>query len=227
MLDETHGFRQRGMIQFIGPQRRGRRSTALGDRPLYWLRARLKQGEATPAARCNGLWLNAVWASERRRIEREIAGRSDGNPGQSFQLRRAPVLAGEIVEVEEWVGPGRRLANALAGSATSATSASSAIRRRARPSPPGCGGASGRTSSHRARAIVTTCSSARRDVLRFGAFVPTAGRRIAVTYSSGGGIAGNVAAGAAKELRTAAPYLTGASNVHRGARRRRARDATP
>jgi hypothetical protein len=209
--DETRGFRQRGTIQFIGPQD-AVAIPGLGDRPFCWLRARLKQGETISGGACGGVWTNAMWASERRRTEREIAGRSDGNPGQSFTLQRAPILAGEIVEVEEWVGRGEGWRNALPevdereirferDPATN-TAVAAWVRWSERPH----FFSSAATDRHYLLERAT-------GVLRFGVRVPEAGRRIAVTYSFGGGIAGNVAAGAAKELRAAVPYLNGASNV--------------
>ena len=209
--DETRGFRQRGTIQFIGPQD-AVAIAGLGGRPFYWLRARLKQGETISGGACGGLWTNATWAQERRRTEREIAGRSDGNPGQSFTLQRAPILAGEIVEVEEWVGRGEAWRNALPEvdereirferDAATNTAVAAWVRWSERPH----FFSSAATDRHYLLERAT-------GVLRFGMRVPEAGRRIAVTYSSGGGIAGNVAAGAAKELRAAVPYLNGASNI--------------
>jgi hypothetical protein len=209
--DETHGFRQRGMIQFIGPQDAAA-VAGLGDQPYYWLRARLKQGEAVSGGACRGVWTNAIWASERRRTEREIAGRSDGNPGQSFTLLRAPILSGEIVEVEEWVGRGEGWRNALPEvderqirferDPVTNTAVAAWVPWSERPH----FFSSAATDRHYLLERAT-------GVLRFGMRVPEASRRIAVTYSSGGGIAGNVAAGAAKELRAAVPYLNGASNV--------------
>jgi hypothetical protein len=210
VLDETHGFRQRGMIQFVGPPQ-AVAAEGLGDKPLYRLRARLKQGETNSAASCSGIWLNAAWASERRRIERELAGRSDGNPQQSFQLRRAPVLAGETVEVEEWVGKGEGWRNAFPEVAERdirferdpVTNAPIAawVRWCERPH----FFSSGPADRHYVLERAT-------GVLRFGAHVPIAGRRISMSYTSGGGISGNVGPDAAKELRTAVPYLIGASN---------------
>ncbi|MEJ1961446.1 MAG: putative baseplate assembly protein [Gammaproteobacteria bacterium] len=211
VLDETSGFRRRGMIQFIGPQD-AVALAGLGDAPCYWLRARLKQGEEQSGGRCNGVWINAVWSSDRRRFEREIAGRSDGNPRQSFQLRRTPVLAGETVEVEEWVGRGEGLSDALPEVPASdirverdpATNVALAawVRWHERPHFFDSGAGDRHYVLERATGVV-----------RFGANVPIAGRRIAVNYASGGGAAGNVPAGAAKELRAAVPYLTGVSNV--------------
>jgi predicted phage baseplate assembly protein len=42
--------------------------------------------------------------------------------------------------------------------------------------------------------------------------IPSAGSRLTLSYESGGGLAGNLPAGAIAELRTAVPYVMGASN---------------
>jgi hypothetical protein len=211
VLDETCGFRQRGMIQFVGPQDASA-MTGLGDQPLFWLRARLKQGEANPAARCNGLWLNAIWAAERRLVEREIVGRSDGHPRQTFQLRRAPVLEIKSVEVEEWAGRGEAWRNALPEVAERDIrfERDPVTREPVTAWVPWYEQPHFFASSARDRHYVVERATGQ---LRFGNFVPIAGQRIAVTYSSGGGLAGNVAPGGAKELRTAAPFLAGVTNV--------------
>jgi uncharacterized phage protein gp47/JayE len=209
VLDETRGFRQSGMIQFIGPQD-ATPTDGLGG-TLYRLRARLKQGESMYAAPIRGIWLNAVWAAEQHKIERELAGRSDGNPGQSFQLRRTPVLDGETVEVEEWSGRGDAWRSALPDvpeteirferDPATGVVASAWVRWQER--------AHFYASGPRDRHYVLERAT---GLLRFGTNVPSAGKRIAVSYASGGGVAGNVRAGAVKELRTAAPYISGVVN---------------
>lgn len=210
VLDETRGFRQSGMIQFIGPLDAAP-AERLGEKKRYWLRARLKQGEAMLAAPVGGIWLNAVWAAEKRKVERELAGRSDGNPGQSFQLRRKPVLDGETVEVEEWTGRGDAWRSALPGVAeteirfendpATGAVASAWVRWREREH----FYESGPLDRHYVLERAT-------GILRFGNKVPTAGKRISVSYSSGGGLGGNLPVGTVKELRTAAPYISGVVN---------------
>jgi Baseplate J-like protein len=210
VLDETQGFQASGMLQFVGPQDAALVAGLGGD--AYWLRARLKQGESMTAASINGLWLNAVWASQRSTVQRELAGRSDGNPGQSFQLTRSPILLGEVVEVQEWTGKGDAWQSALPNV--------SAANVRFEKDP-----ASGDPTA----AWVRWCerpnffSSVAGDrhyvieratgVIRFGATVPSAGRRITVSYASGGGLAGNMPVGVIKQLRTAAPYVNSVTNV--------------
>jgi hypothetical protein len=211
VLDETIGFIRRGMIQFIGPPD-GVAIKAQRDRPLYWLRARTKLGESPSGGPSRGLWLNAMWSAERQRSERELVGRGDGNPRQTFPLRRAPVLSGEVVEVEEWVGRGEAWRNAL----NDVDEQDIRFERDPATQVPLSAWVLWRERQHffesgpRDRHYVLERAT---GMLRFGSGAPAAGRRVAVSYSSGGGLGGNVATGAAKELRLATPYLTGATNV--------------
>ncbi|MEO8017667.1 MAG: putative baseplate assembly protein [Pseudomonadota bacterium] len=210
VLDETVGFTRRGMIQFIGPPDAIARA-GVGDVPCYWLRARVKQGELRTGGACSGLWVNAVWASERQRSEREILGYGDGNPGQSFKVRRAPVLAEEIVEVEEWVGRGEGWRNAL----PELEERDIRFERDPATRVPVAAWVrwSAREHFFESQAVDRHYVVERANgTVHFGVRAPDAGRRIAASYSSGGGIAANVAAGAAKELRTAAPYVTAVRN---------------
>ena len=143
--DTTQGFRQTGLVQFIGaPDMQPR--DGLGGR-LWRIRARLKSGLASQdyRARLGGVWLNAVWASQGQRIERDTLGLSTGQPDQAYALPAAraprgaaagsvaantvaeferaldlpgngvPVMAGEVVEVREWAGRGDDWETAVAG----------------------------------------------------------------------------------------------------------------
>jgi hypothetical protein len=208
--DETHGFQTSGMLQFIGP-----RDAVLADGlggQRYWIRARLKAGESTPSASVTGIWVNAVWAAQRSRSDRELAGRSDGNPGQSFRLTHQPILKGELVEVQEWTGRGDAWRGVLRGVPASD------IRLDTDPATGEAIAAWVRwqlrdnfySSQPQDRHYVLERAT---GLLKFGAHVPAAGKRIVVSYSFGGGLGGNVAAGAVSQLRTAAPYVVGAKNV--------------
>lgn len=143
--DTTLGFRQTGLVQFVGaPDMQAR--DGLGGR-LWRIRARLKSGLASQdyRAQLGGVWLNAVWASQGQRIERDTLGISSGQPDQAFALPAAraprgvaavnpaahtvaeferalelpangvPVMAGERVEVREWAGRGDDWETAVAG----------------------------------------------------------------------------------------------------------------
>ena len=106
-------------------------------------------------------------------------------------MRRSPVLAGETVEVEEWVGRGEGWRNALPElderdirferDPVTRVPVAAWVRWSAREH---------FFDSHsRDRHYVIERAT---GTLRFGANAPDAGRRISVSYSSGGGVAGNV-----------------------------------
>lgn len=213
VLDETRGFRRSGMIQFIGPPD-AVAAPGLGGE-LFRIRARLKQGERVSALPLAGIWLNAVWAEHSAAIENEPAGLSDGNPGQTFFLRRAPVLEGEILEIQEWAGRGEHWQTAVQQVAESdlrfdrdpASGAATAVWVRWHQQP------HLNSSGAEERHYMIERS---RGLIRFGdgrrGMIPPAGSRISVSYRSGGGLAGNVPAGAISELRTGLPFLAGADN---------------
>jgi hypothetical protein len=209
VVDDTSGFRQSGMVQFIGP-REAVATDGFGGR-LHRIRARLKQGEFIAASPVAGMWLNAVWGAHHRRIERELLGLSDGNPGQTLGFSRTPVLEGETIEVLEWTGRGDAWRIALADVPDAdvridrdpATQLATAIWVRWHERPH----LHDSTPADRHYAIERATGR-----LRFGTGVPGAGRRIVATYATGGGVAGNVAASAVRELRTAIPFIAGVDN---------------
>ena len=209
VLDETAGFRQSGMLQFIGP-RDAAPSEGLGGR-AYRLRARLKPGESMAAAAIDAVWLNAVWSMHYQRIERELLALSDGNPGETLRFARTPVLEGEIIEVREWTGRGETWRSALPGVPDSDL-------RFERD--PATGAATAAWVRWHERPHLYESGIDDRDYvieratgwLRFGARVPTAGMRIVASYATGGGAAGNVAANTVQELRTALPFISSVNN---------------
>lgn len=220
VIDETLGFRRSGMLQLIGP-----RDAAPADGhggALYRVRARLKQGVALRPAPLDGVWTNAVWATQRRSFEREILGASDGGPGQTFRFlrQRVPILDGEQIEVREWAGQGETWRTAVAGLPEEQLS----FERDPVTQAP-------RAVWVRYRAVPHLFSSAPTDrhysleratgMLRFGdgrgGMIPPAGSPVRATYGSGGGVAGNLAAGSVSELRAAVPGVLAATNVEAAA----------
>jgi len=213
VLDETFGFRRNGMIQFIGPPD-AVPVVGLGDE-LFRVRARLKQGERPVPLPVAGIWLNAVWAAHSAPIERELLGTSDGNPGQTFFVRKTPVLEREELEVQEWVGRGEHWRTVVQNVPESelrfeydpATREVTAVwvpwRERSHLFD------SGPDDRHyiieRARGLVRFGDGAR-------GLIPPAGSRLSVSYRNGGGLAGNVPAGTISELRTGVPFLASATN---------------
>lgn len=143
--DSTQGLRRTGLVQFIG-SRDMRPRDGLGG-ALYRIRARLKSRLASQDHRVElgGVWLNAVWATQGQRIDRDTLGISNGQPDQTFALPAAraprgqaasnaaantvaeferaldlpgngvPVMAGEVLEVREWTGRGDDWETAVSG----------------------------------------------------------------------------------------------------------------
>lgn len=212
--DETDGFRKSGMIQFVGPGDAVSAAGRGGD--LYRIRARLKRGESIESVVIDGLWLNAAWATHRDNIDGDILGASDGNRNQSFTLHRATgsILSGERVEVQEWSGSGNDWESLVADLdeadvriETDSTDAVSAVW----------------VSWRRVEHLFDSSADDRHytleratGLLRFGdgihGRIPPAGGRVIASYDSGGGVIGNVAAGAISEPRAGVAYLQSVSN---------------
>ena len=211
--DETGGFARSGMVQFVGPPDAVATEGSGGRQ--FRVRARMKQGEPPAPLPLAGLWLNAVWASDSQTFAQEPLGSSDGNPRQTFTAVRTPVLESESLEVQEWTGRGeywrafvrdvaeddlRFEKDQSSGEVTAVW-----VRWSLRPHLHASGPADRHYAIERARGLVV-----------FGdgvlGMMPPSGARIALSYRSGGGLGGNVPAGAIAELRTAAPFVLGAAN---------------
>jgi len=84
--DTTAGLAQTGLLQFVGAPDALPREGLGGT--LYRIRARLKSGLVAnqQVVQCGGVWLNAVWASQGQRVDRETLGISSGNPDQTYVL---------------------------------------------------------------------------------------------------------------------------------------------
>lgn len=213
VLDETSGFCHSGMVQFIGPPDAVRVTGLGGD--LMRVRARLKQGEQLRSAPISGLWLNAVWAAQQTLPEREEPGVSDGNPRQTFSLRRKPILVGELIEIQEWRGRGDSWRTFLKDAPESdlrferdpMTNEVTAVWVKWYAQPHLYDSTPGERHYLIERA---------NGLIRFGdgqrGLIPPAGSRIFATYSSGGGLSGNLPAGVISELRTALPYIESVTN---------------
>ncbi len=99
--DETNHLSRPGMVAFVpsataalarfGPER-------------HWVRARRIEDGPGFASRIRGLHLNAAWAAQVQTVREERLGESTGLPRQVFFLRQAPVLPGEVIEVRELEG---------------------------------------------------------------------------------------------------------------------------
>jgi hypothetical protein len=72
---------------------------------LDWVRARLKTGGTPLFSRVKGIYPNAVWADQVQTVNNETLGSGTGQSNQSLFFRQFPVLEGQQVQVRELVGP--------------------------------------------------------------------------------------------------------------------------
>ncbi len=73
-------------------------------RSLDWVRARLKADGMPVFSQVKGIYPNAVWARQVQTITNETLGSGTGQPNQSMYFRQFPVLEGEQVQVRELSG---------------------------------------------------------------------------------------------------------------------------
>ena len=73
-------------------------------RPLDWVRARGKTDGLPRESVVNGIYPNAVWARQVQTVNTETLGSSTGQPNHSLFFRQFPVLEGERVQVRELNG---------------------------------------------------------------------------------------------------------------------------
>jgi Baseplate J-like protein len=71
---------------------------------LDWVRTRLKDDGAPPSNQIDGIYLNAVWAVQRKTTTNETLGAGSGQASQMLTFNQNPVLPGEQIEVQELSG---------------------------------------------------------------------------------------------------------------------------
>ena len=216
VLDETNGFIDSGVIQFVGPPDAIPLSGLGGS--LYWLRARLKPDLPPQALPATGLWVNAVWAHQGETVQQDTLGESNGNPGQTFLFapQHVPVLSGELIEVQEWTGRGDDWQTAVAGVTEvdlrfvyDPTDGKTVIEVWVTWHGQLYFYLSGPNDRHYVIERAT-------GVLEFPTppygMIPPGGATVMASYSTGGTLAGNVPAGTITELHTSASYVQNVSN---------------
>lgn len=210
--DETRAFAERGLISFVGPADFAPRAEF--GRALFWLRARQVAGARRP--RLRRLLTNTVWASQTTTLRDELLGSSDGSPDQVFRTAQVPMLHGQQVEVRE----------------REAVPAAELAVLRARTGPDAVtpiAGDDGRDAGFwvRWQEVPDFYASGPRDrhyiadhvagEVHFGdgqhGMVPPLGSAVRATlYRTGGGLSGNRPATSITQLKTALPYVDGATN---------------
>jgi Baseplate J-like protein len=213
VLDESSGFRQTGMVQFVGPSDHVADAGPSG--PIHWIRARLKAETATPQVLpLTGLHPNAVWATKRTTVRREIVATSDGSPRLTLPLQHDGVLEDELVEVQEWHGTGREWESLFRD----------VPRDDLRCDRDGRDHVTGVWVRWSERPHLYSSGSRDRHytieriggILRFGdgdsGMIPPPGSPIAASYEFVGGPEGNVGAGSITQLLSAVPYVESVTN---------------
>lgn len=72
--------------------------------PCDWIRARLKFDGAPCVNGVNGLHVNAAWARQVQTLNDQVLGSGNGQPKETFFFTQIPVLPGERIEVRELHG---------------------------------------------------------------------------------------------------------------------------
>jgi predicted phage baseplate assembly protein len=199
--DGTGGLNWSGQIKLHLPG--GMATRTIGGATAYWVRIRLIDAaadqepyEGSPEVRHAAAvsWGGTVPATHATTVRNEILGRSDGSPGQIYQLERMPILdrrPGETVQVwqadaDQWVswhevedfgGSGPEDLHFTCDGVTGEIRFGPALRQ-----PDG-------------------------TVHRYGAIPPRGAEIRFSTYRHGGGTVGNVRVGTITELRAPIPYV--------------------
>lgn len=184
--DETQGFSSSGLISFAAPKDLVERSR-FGHRG-HWLRARWLRGTFPLPPRLRRVRLNTMWATQAVTVVEEILGSSNGNPSQVFGTAQTPVLEDQELLVRERAEP--------------------EVWERWDAQPDLYD--SGPRDRH-------YTLDAQTGQIRFGdgsnGLIPPPGpNNVRLTYRTGGGEQGNREAGVIAELKSAIPYVDGATN---------------
>ena len=207
LRDDTDGLSHSGVIEFLAPGGFAARPE-LGN-ARYWLRCRGAEG-GFAFGRLRRVLLNTVMAEHASTILDEVVGSSDGSPSQRFATAHRPVLDGQELQVREPDLPSaheRAVLDRAAGGAIIAPAQPGWARWQEVPDFYGSG--------PRDRHYVVDHLS---GIIAFGdgvnGLAPPAGQgnlRLA-RYRTGGGGAGNCAAGTIVQLKTTVPYVDNVTN---------------
>lgn len=209
--DGTAGLARSGLVRFV-PVNDAKPLEQFG-RKRYWLRARTADtSDFEPMPLLGRIATNTMWAAHAHTIEGEILGSSLGTAGQSFHLSQVPVLDGERIEIAEPEPTGLEQTDlATDGSLAIETDPSGKPVYWIRWKPVADFWASGPRDRHYtidcATGVVTFGDGVR------GMLPPRGSQSVRASYSSGGGVTGNVAAGTLVQLKTTVPVVKSVANV--------------
>ncbi len=98
--DETEAFTRPGLIEFLPPANIAMHPE-FGLTSRYWLRVYRQSGDYQVEPKLLRVLLNTTMAAQTVTIHTEILGSSDGSENQTFRTTRAPILAGQQLQVRE------------------------------------------------------------------------------------------------------------------------------
>lgn len=96
LKDETRALTQSGHVYFRTPDTPGEiKKDKLGaaTEPLYWLRCHLVKSQYELAPELDAVLINTVRATAVTTVQDEVVGSSNGEPNQSLLMRHAPIFA--------------------------------------------------------------------------------------------------------------------------------------
>lgn len=214
VADATDGLTHPGVVEFLGPADLAP-SSRFGVTG-YWVRALFDPGEATVEPRLQALLPNTTLATQTVTRRNELLGSSDATGNQAFRTARGPVLASPRLEVRE-SGPltdddlaALHVAHGEPGVTPAGNGRLNEIWVRWIEVPDLYG--SGPQDRHYVLDHVT-------GQVRFGDGVQGripprgAGNIRMARYQTGGGSAGNRAAGTIVQMKTAVPYIEKVFNI--------------
>ena len=97
--DGSENFTLSGLLEWLAPADFAARTEFGSTR--YWLRVRWDSGAYRLPPRLSRLLFNTTPAMQAITVRNEILGSSDGSENQRFRATRAPLLAGQQLEVRE------------------------------------------------------------------------------------------------------------------------------
>jgi uncharacterized phage protein gp47/JayE len=102
--DETRNMRLPGIVSLL-TEDNSAPLARFDSNLLHWVRARLKDDGPPGEPTVNGIYPNAVWASQRNTLRDVPVGRGNGAIDQVFTIPQIPILEGERIEIREIFGP--------------------------------------------------------------------------------------------------------------------------
>jgi hypothetical protein len=104
VADGTERLSRTGIVEFLGPT--DIVTASKFGVSGYWLRVLFEPGDKPLLPRVRALVPNTTMAAQTITLSNEVLGSSDASENQQFQALRAPILPGELLEVREpelWV----------------------------------------------------------------------------------------------------------------------------